>query len=75
MPTTKDRINITADKELQRALKALAKREQVPVATKAAELLKLALELEEDLYFGQLAEYRTRTHKGKYLTHEEVWGK
>ena len=75
MTTIKERINITADLELETALKQAAKKEGVPVATKAAGLIRLALELEEDLYWGAFSEYREKTHKGKYLTHEEVFGK
>ncbi|MBI2100144.1 MAG: hypothetical protein HYT48_02275 [Candidatus Vogelbacteria bacterium] len=73
MPTIKSRINITADRAMKRALTQAAKREQVPVATKAAALLRLALELEEDQFFGALAEERLKDKKAKYLSHEEFW--
>ncbi len=72
MPTTKNRINISVSKESDRALTALAKRDRVPLATKAAELLNLALEIEEDSAWDALA--RTRDTQGvRFLTHEEVW--
>ncbi len=72
MATLKNRINISVSKESDRALTALAKRDRVPLATKAAELLNLALELEEDSAWDALA--RARDTKGvRFLTHEEVW--
>jgi hypothetical protein len=69
--TEKKRINITADQDVELALVQAAKREGVPVTTKATELLRLALELEEDLALGALADGRSA--RGKYLSHESVW--
>ncbi len=72
MPTTKARINITADKDVEKSLIAAARRDGVPTASKAAELLRLALELEEDFYWSKLAE--ERDVKGvKYISHEKFW--
>jgi uncharacterized protein (DUF1778 family) len=45
MPTTKQRINITADKDLEEALRLAAKHDKVSVASKAAELLRFALDI------------------------------
>ncbi len=58
---------------MEQALKRLAGRDRVPQATKAAELIKLALELEEDIAFEQLAAARDK--KGvRFLSHTKVWG-
>ncbi len=73
MPTTKTRINITADKETEKALIRAAKRDQVPVATKVAELLHLALELEEDLMLGQIIDQRATGKKAHFISHERAW--
>jgi len=73
MATNKTRINITADSEMEIALKRAAKRERVPVATKAAELLAFALSLEEDIVLGFVAEKR-RAAKGAYVSHKKAWG-
>ena len=73
MATTKKRVNVSLSKPLEDALRKLAKRDQVPQATKAAELIRLAIELEEDIVFDQLAEERFNSIK-KTLTHKEVWG-
>jgi len=72
MSTIKKRINITADIDVESALLRAAKRDKVPVASKAADLLRLALEIEEDSYFATLASRRLG-EKVKYLSHEKVW--
>ena len=48
MPTTKTRINITLPKTMEIVLNKIAKRDDMPVATKAKELLQFAIEVEED---------------------------
>ncbi len=75
MATTKQRINISVTKETSDMLKLLAKRDQSPVATKAGELLELALELEEDRMLSALAEERMKNFKGPWVSHEKIWGK
>ena len=75
MATVKKRINISVSKSVQDALKHLAKRDQEPVATKAAELLELALDIEEDRVLSRIADERLKNHRGRWLSHEEVWGK
>ena len=54
-------------------LTLLAKRDAVPRATKAIELMKLAMEIEEDVALNKIASSRD-TDKAKFLSHEEVWG-
>ena len=73
MATLKNRINISLSKEVDRALAALAKRDHMPRATKAANLLQAALELEEDIYLGAIASEREKTNRSLFLSHEEVW--
>jgi len=72
MATTKKRINITLPPAEEEAISKLAKRDQVPEATKAAQLLRLALEIEEDEVWDQIATKRLKTSK-KMLSHKEVW--
>ena len=74
MPTIKKRINISVSKELDQALLKLAKRDQVPQATKAEEMIRLGVELEEDVLLGQIAGERYKTTK-KFLSHRDVGGK
>ncbi len=72
MPTSKKRINISLPEELEEAVYYLAKRDKVPQATKIVELLKEAIEVEEDAIWAQIAEDRD-TPDAEYLSHEEVW--
>ena len=72
MATTKKRVNVSLSKSLEDALRKLAKRDQVPQATKAAELIRLAIELEEDQVWDEIVSKRD-TKKAKFISHEEVW--
>jgi len=72
MPTLKQRLNITTDRGMRSVLARIAKRDCVPLATKAAELLRNALELEEDQYFTKIAEHRL-AQKVKRIPHHLAW--
>lgn len=72
MPTTKTRINISVPDGVKEALRKLAKRDRMPEATKAARLLEVALELEEDQIWNEIAE--KRDSKGaRFVPHAKVW--
>jgi len=72
MPTTKRRINICTDKQTEMILKKIAKRDGVPLATKVSQLLMNALEIEEDLALGVIAEKRLAL-SGKRIPHHLAW--
>ncbi len=72
MPTIKKRINVTLPDNLEVILKTLAERDNVPVATKATELIKQAIELDEDGVLNELAESRDDKN-AKFLSHKDVW--
>ena len=72
MPTTKHRINVSLSNPLEKALLYLAKRDRVPQATKAADLLKLAVEIEEDSAWDRMAQVRD-TKKARYVSHAKAW--
>lgn len=74
MPTEKKRVNVTLTKPMYTALSQLAKRDDVPFATKTAQLLEEALELEEDTAWERLARQRMSTPISP-LSHKEVWAK
>ena len=57
---------------MEEAITLLAKRDEVPAATKAVELLKEALEREEDMIWDAIATER-EAKGGKFLSHDEVW--
>ena len=72
MATTKARINVSLSSDVEHAIIALAKRDQVPEATKAAELLRIALEIDEDVVLDTIANERDR--KGvKFVSHKSAW--
>ena len=54
------------------SLKRLARRDDVPVATKALELVTRALEMEEDFAIGEIAKRREMVTK-KWIEHREAW--
>jgi len=72
MATSKKRINISLPDDVELALKELAERDNVPQATKAIHLIKVALEIDEDEVWNALAEKRD-TKKTKFISHKDAW--
>lgn len=60
MSTAKSRLNISMADDMKAALSLLAKRDGMPTATKAERLLEVALELEEDQIWDQIASKRDK---------------
>ncbi len=75
MPTTNPRVNVVLEEPLYDSIRRLAKRDKVSLSLKVRDLVKDALEMEEDRGLTALAEERERTYDAsKALTHEQVWG-
>lgn len=72
MPTLKRRINITLPKTIDTVLTRVARRDGVPTATKAAELLQVALEMEEDVVWDKRASARDAAH-ARFVSHPAAW--
>ena len=72
MATSKKRINISVSKELDAALEKLARRDQVPQATKAEHLLRMALEIEEDQVLDEIAARRDMK-TARFVSHAAAW--
>lgn len=68
----KKRVNITLKQKYAEMLDDLSRYEQVPSASKAAELLEQALEEQEDRLWAELAESRD-VPGAKMYSHEEAW--
>lgn len=68
----KKRINISVSKSVDTAVSRLAKRDQMPTATKVAHLLELALEIEEDEVLDSIAAKRD-TSGAKFVSHALAW--
>jgi len=69
---TKTRINISAPKPVLVALRSLARRDDVPLAAKTLELVKHALEMEEDFVLGEFARGR-EIKTTKWISHKNAW--
>lgn len=70
------RVNLTLSMDDFVVIEALAHQEATPTTTKAAQLLKLGLELEEDRILGQIADERSaRIESGEDipLSHDYFW--
>ncbi len=72
MATSKTRLHISLSKDENRYLASLAKRDQVPRATKAAQLVRQAMEIEEDFALSKLAEERDVPGAAR-IGHDEFW--
>ncbi|MCI0566100.1 hypothetical protein L0Y46_02775 [bacterium] len=72
MATIKKRINITLAPDMDRLLMNAARRDRVPQATKAASLLRIALEIEEDEAWDAIARGRN-TKNARFISHEKAW--
>ena len=74
MPTKNPRLNVVLDPLLYAALNKLAKLEGISLSLKARDLLKEALEIEEDLYWEKVAQAREKTFlPRKTLSHKDIW--
>ncbi len=75
MPATNPRVNVVLEEPMYDSIRRLAKRDKVSLSLKVRDLVKEALEMEEDRGLTALAEERERTcDASKALTHEQVWG-
>ncbi|HUD05974.1 MAG TPA: hypothetical protein VMR18_03635 [Candidatus Saccharimonadales bacterium] len=72
MSTAKSRINVSVPEDVRTALADLAKRDQVPTATKAEHLIEIGLEIEEDEAWDKIASSRD-TKNTTFHTHSEVF--
>jgi len=72
MSAIKKRINISVPREMDKVLSHLARRDQMPQATKALHLLKTALELEEDIVLDVIASKRD-IRGARFISHEQAW--
>lgn len=74
MPTKNPRINVVLEKPLYQSVERMAKKDGVSLSLKVRDLLKEALEIEEDIALTSIAEEREKTFsKKKSLSHDEVW--
>ena len=74
MPTKNPRINVVLDKKIYMSVQNLAEKDGVSLSTKVRDLLKQALEIEEDIYLGAFAQQREKSlTEEQLLDHDDVW--
>ena len=74
MPAKNPRINVVLEEPLYHAIEQLASRDGVSLSLKVRDLVKEALEIEEDRALSAFGEKRQRTFtRTKALKHHEVW--
>ncbi len=75
MPTKNPRINVVLEKPLYETVRRLAEKEDVSLSLKIRDLVREALEAQEDAALAQFAEEREKSFKrSRALTHKQVWG-
>ncbi len=72
MPTLKKRINISVSKDVERAIEKLARRDNVPDATKSAYLIQMALEKFEAEVLKTVTSTRD-TKNAAFVSHKKAW--
>ena len=74
MPSKNPRINVVLDDNLYKNIQFLAESDGVSLSAKVKDLIKEALEVQEDLYLAALAEEREETwDKSTARTHDQIW--
>lgn len=74
MPAKNPRVNVVLERPLYEALSRLARRDGASLSLKARDLLRDALETQEDIALDRLAAQRERTFdRTRALSHREVW--
>lgn len=68
-------MNVVLERQTYDALSRVADRDGTSLSSKARDLLRDALELQEDLGLAALASEREKTYRsGHALGHDAVWG-
>jgi len=74
MPAKNPRINVVLEKPLYQNVERIARKDGVSLSLKVRDLVKEALEMEEDIALATIAEKREKTlTRKKTLSHDEVW--
>ncbi len=74
MPTKNPRVNVVLERPLHEVLRRWAKRDGVSLSLKVRDVVRAALEAEEDRVLARLANRREGSfERKKALTHAQVW--
>jgi metal-responsive CopG/Arc/MetJ family transcriptional regulator len=72
MPTIAQRINVTVPQDLSVLITRRAKRNKVSMSKTVLDLVRDAIERDEDEYLARIADRRDAT-RAKLISHEEMW--
>ncbi|MBI5816425.1 MAG: hypothetical protein HZB29_12535 [Nitrospinae bacterium] len=74
MPASNPRINVVLEKPVYEKVESLARRDGVSLSLKVRDLVREAIEVDEDMALAAISEKRDKTfRKSKALRHEDVW--
>ena len=74
MPAKNPRVNVVLERPLFHTVEKLARRDGLSLSLKVRDLIREALEIEEDIALGEFAEKREKTfRKSSAARHDEVW--
>ncbi len=74
MPAKNPRVHVVLEKPLYDTVRRLAAKDDVSLSLKIRDLVREALEAEEDAALAEFAEERERTfRRSRGLTHKQVW--
>lgn len=74
MPATNPRVNVVLEEPVFEGLRRWARRDGVSLSLKVRDLVKDALEAEEDRMLARLADVRMATFdRKKAKTHAQIW--
>lgn len=73
MPTKNARVNVVMEKPLYAAVNEIAEKRGLSMSMAVRDLIREAIELQEDQALAGFAETREASLK-KTLSHEDVWG-
>ncbi len=75
MPTKNPRVNVVLEKPLYNRVRRLAVKEDVSVSLKIRDLVRQALEAEEDSALAEFVEEREKTFtRSRGVPHRQTWG-
>lgn len=74
MPVSKPRVNVVLEPPLFAALKRMADKDAVSLASKVREIVRDAVEMDEDAYLVGLADKRAQAYRrSKSIPHSAAW--
>lgn len=74
MPTIKPRINVVLEEPIYKTVEKLAERDGMSLSLKVRDLIREAIEIQEDIALSAFAGSREKTfRKSRALKHDEVW--